>query len=265
MGQIVAILTLLSLLLPLGAQTVEARRMVVERIQQEADKFAELAPQIRGREILEQTRAQNVRRQLVSDYGFIALQPGDIREIREVQLVDGKPVKKHGDALKELAQNLTAADDKRRRKLLENFEKHGLPGVAVDFGPVILLFAGPSIQKFEFTFQRMENASGSSAAVYRFEQIDGAGGLTIYADGKPIRQKLGGEVWVQPADGVPIRIVMDSEHLEGKFKIRDFTFVNYGRSEFGTLLPIMVGRSQFRDQTLIVRDIFTYSAYHKLP
>jgi hypothetical protein len=101
--------------------------------------------------------------------------------------------------------------------------------------------------------------------VYRFEQIDGAGGLTIYSDGKPIRQKLGGEVWVQPADGVPIRIVMDSEHLEGKFKIRDFTLVNYGRSEFGTLLPIMVGRSQFRDQTLIVRDIFTYSAYHKLP
>src|SRR5438876_7235413 len=105
MGQIVAILTFVSLTLPLGAQTVEARRMVVERIQQEADKFAELAPQIRGREILEQTRALNVRRQLVSDYGFIALQPGDIREIRQVQLVDGKPVKKHGDALKDLAQN----------------------------------------------------------------------------------------------------------------------------------------------------------------
>ena len=64
MGQIVTILSFVSLLLPLGAQTVEARRMVVERIQREADKFAELAPQIRGREMLDQTRALNLRRSL---------------------------------------------------------------------------------------------------------------------------------------------------------------------------------------------------------
>jgi hypothetical protein len=263
MRQIAAILTFFSLLFTTRAQTVEARRLVMERLQQEADRFAELAPQIQGREILQQTRPPKTQRQIISDYGFLALRPGDIREVRQVQAVDGKMVKKHGDGLKDLAQSVMAADDKQRRKLLESFEKHGLSGVAVDFGPLILLFAGPSIQKFEFIFQRMDNANGSPAAVYRYEQIDGAGGLTIFSDGKPIRQKLRGELWAQPSDGVPMRIVLDSEHMEGKSKIRDFTFVDYSRSEFGPLLPVLVGHRQFNDRTPIVQDLFRYSNYHK--
>ena len=237
--------------------------MVVERLSQEADRFIETATTIQGRETLTQTQSPRTQRQVISDYGFLALQPGEVHEIRQVALVDGKPVKKHSSALKDLARNLTAADDQQRRKLLESFEKHGLQGVAVDFGPVIQMFSTQKMQNFEFVFQRMDRLNGTPVAIYRYEQIDGAGGLTIYSDGKPIRQKLRGEVWVLPADGVPARIVLDSEFEEGKSKMRDVTFVDYGASELGVLLPLTVGHRQFRDRAVLVQDLFRYSEYHK--
>jgi len=237
--------------------------MVVERLQQEADRFIETASKIQGQETLTQTQGPRTQRQVVSEYGFIAIQPGEISEIRQVELVDGKPAKKRGDALKDLARNLMAADDQQRRKLLESFEKHGLRGVAAGFGPVIQMFSTQKIQKFEFIFQRMGRLNGAPVAIYRYEQIDGTGGLTIYSDGKPIRQKLRGEVWVLPADGVPARIVLDSEFEDGKSKMRDVAFVDYGASEFGALLPLTVGHQQFRDRTVLVQDLFRYSGYHK--
>lgn len=236
--------------------------MVVERLQQEAGRFIEAASTIQGRETLTQTQTPRNQRLIVSEYGFLAVQPGEIREIRQVELVDGKPAKKHGSALKDLARNLTAADDQQRRKLLESFEKHGLHGVAVGFGPVIQMFSAQKIQKFEFLFQRMDGLNGTPVAIYRYEQIDGTGGLTIYSGGKPIRQKLRGEIWVLPAGGVPVRIVLDSEFEEGKSKMRDITFVDYAPSEFGTLLPSTVVHRQFRDRTVLVQDLFRYSGYH---
>ena len=245
------------------AQTAEARRMVVERLQMEAERFIETASTVQGRETLTQTQTLRAERQVISDYGFFALQPGEIHEIRRVEFVDGKPVKKHGSPLKDLAQNLTAASDQQRRKLLESFEKHGLRGVAVDFGPVIQMFSARKIQNFEFIFQRLDRLNGTPVAIYRYEQIDGAGGLTIYTDGKPIRLKLRGELWVLPADGTPARIVLDSEFEEGASKMRDVTFVDYAPSEFGTLLPLTVAHRQFRDRTVLVQDLFRYSGYHK--
>ena len=205
--------------------------MVVERLQQEAGRFIEAASTIQGRETLTQTQTPRNQRLIVSEYGFLAVQPGEIREIRQVELVDGKPAKKHGSALKDLARNLTAADDQQRRKLLESFE-------------------------------RMDGLNGTPVAIYRYEQIDGTGGLTIYSGGKPIRQKLRGEIWVLPAGGVPVRIVLDSEFEEGKSKMRDITFVDYAPSEFGTLLPSTVVHRQFRDRTVLVEDLFRYSGYH---
>ncbi len=245
-----------------GAQTGDARRIMVERLQQEADRFIEAASTVQGKETLTQTQAPRTQRQIISEYGFLSVQPGELHEIRQVELVDGKPVKKHGSPLKDLARNLTAADDQQRRKLLESFEKHGLRGVAVDFGPVIQMFSTQKIQKFEFIFQRMDRLNGTPVAIYRFEQIDGAGGLTIYSDGKPIHQKLRGEVWALPADGTPARIVLDSEFDEGKSKMRDVTFVDYSPSDFGALLPLTVGHRQFRDRTVLVQDLFRYSGYH---
>jgi len=239
--------------------------MAVERIQQEADRFIETASRIEGKETLTQTHAPQTQRQIVSEYGFLTLQPGEIREIRQVELVDGKPAKKRGNALKDLAANLTAAGDEQRRKLLLDFEKHGLQGVAVGFGPLIQMFSTPKMPKFEFIFQRMDHLNGTPVAIYRYEQIDGTGGLTIYSEGKPIHQKLRGEVWVLPTDGVPARIVLDSEFEEGKSKMRDITFVDYGASELGVLLPLTVGHRQFRDRTVLVQDLFRYTEYHKLP
>jgi hypothetical protein len=257
------VFTMLLMLPAAIGQTKEAQQIAMDGIQREAARFVEQAPLIQGTESLTQNHAPRIQRQIVSDYGFLTLQPGEIREIRQVALVDGKPVKKRGDALKELADSVMAADDKQRRKMLESFEKHGLQGVAVDFAPVLQMFAGEKMQKFEFIYQRMDRVGGGPAAVYRFEQIDGAGGVTVFSDGKPIRLKLRGEVWVRPDDGVPARIVLDSEFEEGKSKMRDVTFVDYGQSELGPLLPMTVGHRQFRDRSILVQDVFRYSGYHR--
>ncbi|MEP6540197.1 MAG: hypothetical protein ABJF23_33020 [Bryobacteraceae bacterium] len=265
MHRVLLVAAVLWLLPAAAGQTAEARRITVERIRQEADRFVETASRIEGKETLTQSQPARTQREIVSEYGFLSLRPGEIREIRQVELVDGKRAKKRGNALRDLAANLTAAGDEQRRKLLLDFEKHGLQGVAAGFGPVIQMFSTPKMQNFEFIFQEMEKLNGTPVAVYRYEQIDGAGGLTIFSGGKPIRQKLRGEVWVLPADGTPARIVLDSEFEEGKSKLRDLTLVDYGRSEFGTLLPVIVVHRQFRDRTVLVQDLFRYTEYHRLP
>src|SRR6266850_2471979 len=98
MGRAAAIFTAVLYLPSASGQSIEDRRIAIERIQKEADKFIEAVPHIQGREALTQIHAPGIQRQIVSDYGFLTIQPGEIKEIRQVELVDGKPVKKHGDA-----------------------------------------------------------------------------------------------------------------------------------------------------------------------
>jgi hypothetical protein len=142
----------------LSARTPEALRAVIEKLGREADLFDKSAHRVAGVETLRQAMAKgslmsrNSRgvevsvpqevREIVSEYGFIGVDErgGWLKEVRMIRTVNGLPWKK-GKGLKSLAESLSATDDKKKRSLLEDFERMGLEGFITDLGQLILLFA----------------------------------------------------------------------------------------------------------------------------
>ena len=74
--------------------------------------------------------------------------------MRRVTEVDGRTLQDPRKAQDELAAIVTASDDKRKRELLEQFEKYGLVGAVTDFGQLLLLFTSSDILHYEFTYRR---------------------------------------------------------------------------------------------------------------
>jgi hypothetical protein len=274
------LLTLIILCSAAMSQNRDIQRAMRERVQQEAGKFAQAAPQLQTTETLEQTRLDEkkaarphkpkdpwpplIHRKVISRYGFVAIPGQSLQEVRQVISVDGKEAKQSVGSLNELILSLSAADDAQRRRLLETFEKHGLRGVATDCSPMILLFAPDSIQRFEFAFQRTDKIGETPSTVYKYYQIDGPGTATIFAQGQAIHPKLEGELWVRTADQLPMRVTMASEHEEKGSKLHDVIAVDYGWANFGTLLPVHVIHRQILGQSLVVEDDYRYDNWETL-
>jgi hypothetical protein len=233
----------------------------LKRLALEADRFAEAAPGWVATESLRQT-APTGTREVVSEYGFMTL-PSGTREVRRVLSVNGKNVKS-SKKLDSLALAMASDNDADRRKLLEAFEKHGLHGVATDFGQLIMLFAHGNMQKFEFSGAQHVTLTKQAYLLFRFQQLDGTESLTIYEGDKPVKQKLRGQLWARDEDGLPVRIALDSEHEEKGVQVRDIGTVDYQPSSGGFLLPTVVVHKQFRDARLYVEDTFRYSDYREV-
>ncbi|MGH9629960.1 MAG: hypothetical protein ACRD7E_16705, partial [Bryobacteraceae bacterium] len=251
-----------------AAQSLATKQSVIRKLGEAADKFEGNAYRFVGREKLTQRFYAGRRlrwgkppegvtpgmktREIVSEYGFVSIDApgGSLREVRRVISVGGKPVKSGKRGLEALAKGATAMSEKDHRKLLEEFESHGLKGVATDFGQLILLFARGGAERFEISYARIEMLGSVAALVYWYRQIDGPESLTIYAEGKPIRQTLRGEIWVDAFEHTPLRITLDSVREDGKVKIRDISYVDYMKSKFGFLLPKRVIHSQYADGNL---------------
>ncbi len=262
------------------SQNRDAQRAMRERVEQEAGKFAQAAVQLQATETLEQTRLDEkkaarppqgnapwpplLHRKVVSRYGYVAIPGQSLKEVRQVISVDGKQERQSAGSLNDLILNVTSADDGQRRKLLESFEKHGLRGVATDCSPLILLFAPDSIQRFEFAYQRMDKIGNVPAIVYKYDQIDGPGTVTIFAQGQAIHRKLEGELWVRSPDQLPMRVTMASEHEEKGSKLYDVITVDYAWANLGVLLPQRVLHRQILGQSIVVEDDYRYGNWEAL-
>ena len=96
-------------------------------------------------------------RRILSEYSFAAFagEGGALHELRRVTAVDGRTVQDSKKAQEELAAIVTAPDDKRKKELLEQFEKYGLVGAVTDFGQLLLLFNSRDVMHYEFTYRRI--------------------------------------------------------------------------------------------------------------
>lgn len=276
-----SVLFALLLACALTAQTPAGHRAALDRLAEEAGVFERSAHRVVGIETLRQTvpdgvqmgrgprgiltRLPGLTREIISEYGFISLDEpgGSLREVRQVLKVDGLAWNKPGSrGLNSLADQITARDDKGKRRLLERFEDHGLQGFATDFGQLILLFARDGMSKYEFRFDSADLSDPATLWIFTFQQLDGPQAITIYGEGKePIRQKLNGKVWFRSTDKMPLRISLDTTHQSGADQIRDTAMVTYVLSDFGFLLPSKVLHQQFAGKQLLVTDEFTYSDF----
>jgi hypothetical protein len=262
-----------------SAQDADTHKTAAQRIAFYADQFSKIAPTLTAKETLEQVRLDEkklvkprkkdepwppiLKRTIVSKYGYAAT-PTGIREVRQIESVDGKPVRSGGNLLDALAAGVTAESDENRQKLLIDFEKNGLRGMVIDFAQIILLFSKGATEKYEFSYQNTEKAGEELFLVYRFEQIDGQQAVTIFNGKQPVKKRLQGEVWCRRSDLVPMRIFLQADHYEGKDLVRDMTTVDYGLAE-NMLFPGSVQHKQMRDGTVHVEDLFRYSDFRIAP
>jgi hypothetical protein len=268
-------------------------QQLVARLSQEADAFRKLAPDVVGHETLFQRamkppkRGFHIRvgasaknppqpvwqeRRILSEYSFAAFagEGGALHELRRVTTVDGRKLQDPKKAQDELAAIVTAPDDKRKKELLEQFEKYGLVGAVTDFGQILLLFASSDVLHYEFTYRRVEMQGTARLLVFGYQQIDGREGVTIVdaRAGEGARNmRIAGEVWVQENTFVPVRITLATSQNEGdglvKEEVREEASVDYARSPYGALLPFWTEHRELRGGQVVAENQFSYTDFHK--
>ena len=269
--------------LPLVGADNQIQQMT-ERLANEAAAFQRTAPQLVGRETLEQkarkapprfrlrvgdsSRAQDqpvwLTRTLVSDYGYTTFEGGALHELRQVVSVDGKPVKGTKGS-QELARVMSASNEKRKQELLKSFQEYGLLGAVNDFGQIILLFSPRGIVRYEFVFKSMDFIGNTAVVVFEYHQIDGPNALTVVdAGGANAQQvRMQGEVWVRADNYLPLRVTMVSTESQKERTVRHEATVNYAPSEFGTLLPVNLHHHETWDEIVVAENEVRYEGFKK--
>ena len=268
----------LLLVLPVAADV----QALLNRAGEEAEMFHQNITQVIGQEKLKQ-RAQKrgtrfrahvgqatapvvnfQTRELISEYAVapFAESNGNFHEVRQVTHIDGRQIQKLREARMSLAMGMKSADDKLRRKLLLEFEKHGLIGTAVDFGLSLLLFRKQALLDYTFVVAGIRQLGAETALVLRFKQKTGEGQMTVYEGNRLIRQQLQGELWLSQT-GVPLRIELGSAIRENGQVIVDIGVTDYAMSQYGFLLPVTVVHTRRADGQVVAENTFQYQRFQK--
>jgi hypothetical protein len=261
----------------------ERTQQLVTSLSREADAFRKIAPDIVGQETLFQRAVKPPKgglrirvgasaqkpaepvwqeRRILSEYSFASFAGEALHELRRVTSVDGRTLQDSKKAQLELAAIVTAADDKRKKELLERFEKYGLVGAVTDFGQLLLLFTSGDVLHYEFTYRRVENQGNAHLLVFGYQQIDGPEGLT-FIDARRTEagrnMRIGGEVWVRETNFIPVRITLATSQDD----IREEASVDYAMSPYGALLPFWTEHHELRGGKVVAENKFSYSDFHK--
>jgi hypothetical protein len=253
----------------LRAQSPPALDEYLDALARTAATFADTAPGLTAQETLDQRGRRGFVKTLrgkkdeiknldvtlpqdfsthhvVSSYALAEIGEGHVlHEIRTIVTMDGKSLATADEAHHALTLGLRSADDRTKRKLLEDLEHNQLEGAATDFGQLILLFAKRLQKDYDFSLAADQELGGEPVAVLGYRQISGAQGLTVFKERTEDRQSATGQVWLRRKDLLPIRITMNTgEALSKKFTIRTEATVDYMPSAFG-LVPESVIHKQF--------------------
>jgi len=264
----------------------DSTQRLVKRLGDEAAAFQKIAPALVGRETLHQRALAPPRfkmrlgdaakqaqaadwkeHEIVSEYAF-ALLGRQIHELRQVTSVDGKRVAGEAQAQDALAKLITANDDQRKKRAIEQLEKYGLRGAATDFGQILLLFSRGNIEGYEFTAAGPRLMGTVATQVFRYQQLDGPQALTVFR-GKPgaaattQRLSVQGEIWVREEDGLPLRITMTATDGSDDKTLREEATVDYAMSQFGTLLPVETTQRELRGGEEVAENKFSYRDFHR--
>lgn len=276
----------LALVCALALRGDDSTQKLVKRLGDEAEAFQKIALGLVGRETLHQRAlapahfkmrvgdaakepqaADWKEHEIVSEYAF-ALLGRQIHELRQVTSVDGKQVTGEKRATDALAKLITANDDERKARALQQLEKYGLRGGATDFGQILLLFTRGSVERYEFTVSGPRLMGTVATQVFHYQQLDGPQALTVYRGNAgagaatPQRMSVQGEIWVREADGLPVRITMTASDSKDEKTLREEATVDYAMSDFGTLLPVETTQTELRAGEEVAENKFSYSDFH---
>jgi len=255
------------------------------RISEEAEVFRHVAPQILAEETLTQrglkpagrfrprigaaaTRPATPpmqTREIISEYSFGAFEhaPESLHEFRTVVSVDGREVSSAESARHLLALGLKSSDDREKKRMLEEFQKHGLATAVVDFGPLLLLFTKSHLGNYHFEVSGEDRIGADRARVISYQQVSGPDRMLVFAGRQALHQRIQGRIYARIPDGLPLRITIVESRQGAKHEFRDEATVDYVQNARGFLAPAAVTHKGYADDQLLVEDEFRYSAFRK--
>ena len=278
---------------------------LLDRLAEEAEIFQQNAPKSLTQETLEQRalmssatrfrprigkKAVNapppaprlVVRQIVSEYSVGALKDAaepTLTELRQVVSVDGRKVQSAERARHSLSLGVTSPDDRVRKRMLEDFARHGLVDIATDYGIILLAFSKRGMEKMHITLAGEEQMGTDAAWALNFEQESADAGMLQFVGNEASRRALQGRVLVRKSDGLPMRIQVwtkpPEESVNQMFKrlsgnappptavTRDEATVDYIRSAHGYLTPVSVIHRHLVDGKLITENLYRYDPFKR--
>jgi hypothetical protein len=258
---------------------------LLSRIAEESEVLQQNAPKALTRETLEQrtllptsrfrprigTAAMEPRkprlavRQIVSEYSVGVLKDStsqNLTELRQVISVDGRKVQSPESARHALSLGVQSADDRLRKRMLEDFAKNGLVDIATDYGIFLLAFNKRGQENLKVSLGGEEQVGPDAAWVLNWEQTSEAGGELEFIGNQAAHRKLTGRILVRKSDGLPLRIQAWSQHDQrGGHKIRDDATVDYIQSVHGFLTPASVVHRHQVDGVVITENLYSYEPF----
>jgi len=279
-------LSLLALSTVFPARAQPTLQQLLSRVAEEAEVLRQNAPKALSRETLEQRAlmppsrfhprvgAQAVAtptplriqvRQLVSEYTVGALKDsssGDLVEFRQVVSVDGRPVQSTESARHALSLGMQSPDDRLRKRMIEEFAKHGLVDIATDYGLILLAFSRRGQEHMKVSLEGETRIGADAARAIRWEQTSTAGAELEFRGRSFARRPMHGLLWVREPDGLPLRVEAQADSSEANHTFRDEATVEYTLSTHGFLTPASVLHRHMVDGKLMTENLYSYEPFH---
>lgn len=200
--------------------------------------------------------------ELISEYSFGSLKeaPGELREIRLVVAVNGRPIRNQMKARLELAEGMSGDRDRLNKQMLLDMEANGMVGAATDLGQMLMLFSRAKLEQLEFTMLPDGQLGEEAVAVLGYRQ-KGELAARVYHGNEAADMPLQGELWIRRSTGLPIRITAEGLLKEGKHMVRHSFAVDYGLSAQGVLLPVSCTYRRMQNALMTVETVATYTDF----
>jgi hypothetical protein len=203
-------------------------------------------------------------RRIVSEYSVGTLQEtgsSDLHEFRQVISVDGRTVQSVESARHALSLGIQSRDDRARKRMLEDFAKHGLVDVATDYGLILLDFTPRGMGNLDIAPIAEARIGADAVQVFAWRQKTSAGGELEFHGRQVVRQALEGRLWVRKSDGLPLRVDAWAQYADGQHRIRDEATVDYVQSSHGFLTPVSVLHRHLVDAQPITENLYRYEPF----
>jgi hypothetical protein len=257
---------------------------LLSRVAEEAAMLQQNAPKSLTREVLEQralmpaTRFRPrigkkatvvppprlVVREIVSEYSVGTLKDSAVQnltELRQVISVDGRKIQSAERARHALSLGITSPDDRIRKRMLEDFARHGLVDIATDYGIILLAFDKRGLGNMKVALAGEEQVGADAAWVLNWQQTSPEAGMLEFLGNQASRLALQGRLLVRQSDGLPLRIQSWSEHPQATHKVRDEATVDYIQSAHGFLTPASVIHRHMVDGQVITENLYRYEPF----
>lgn len=218
-----------------------------------------------GRNAVQQVPQPRLQvRQIISEYSVGSLKESasrDLCEFRQVMSVDGRKVQSLESARHALSIGLKSPDDRARKRMLEDFARHGLVDVATDYGLILLAFSKRGQKDMIVTPGGEEQVGTDSVIVLDWAQTPAAAGMLEFIGNQTARRAMRGRLLVRKSDGLPVRIQVWTEHTLNGHLIRDEGTVDYAASTHGFVIPASVVHRHLIDARVITENLYRYDPF----